>query len=180
VEPESGDQANGVENGILSENGTAVTVFLDAAVKRLDFQFSTDDLLDSRAANTLSVGSAILPITFGILGLSRTTVPEVAALFLVLAGAAYVVLLGLSWLTVSKAGGLAAGAPIGVLRAHLDSTQYSAEGIRYWVAKEYEASVSRNERILFRKVKYVGLASYALYIESALLSLAGVVSLLFG
>jgi hypothetical protein len=177
---ETNDQSHNAESGASNSDATLVSVFLDAATKRLDFQFSTDDALDSRAANVLSIGSAILPITFGLLGISGADVPLVAAIFLVLAGVAYVVLLALSWLTVSKTGSLAAGAPIGVLRRHVDGMEYSGEGLRYWVAKEYEASVSRNERILYHKVKYVGLANYALYVQSAFLSLAGVISLLFG
>ncbi len=180
MDPKADDQSNISGNVTLDPDGALVTVFLDAATRRLDTQFSTFVALDAKIANVLSVGSAILPVTFGLLGLSKADLPLTAAMFLVLAGVAYVVLLSLSWLTVSKAGGLAAGAQIGVLRAHVESAEYTDKGLRFWVAKEYESSIQRNEKVLFLKVKYVGRASYALYVESALLSLAGVVSLLLG
>jgi hypothetical protein len=177
---ETNDQSNASGNGAWNADGDSVAVFLDTATKRLDIQFSSHVALDSKVGNVLSVGSAILPITFGLLGLSNADVPLVAAIFLVLACAAYGVLLGLSWLIVSRASGLATGAPIGVLRGHVDSREYTGEALRLWVAKEYASSISRNERILFQQAKYVGRACYALYVESALLSLAGVISLLFG
>ena len=163
-----------------SPAGAAVRVFRAAAPTRLDVQFNTHVALDNKLGNVLSVGSAILPITFGLLGLSHTDVPIAAAIFLIGAGTAYGVLLGLSWVVVRRTANLAAGAQIGVLRAHLESGEYTGEGLRQWVANEYEGSIRGNEEILFRKARYVGSASYALYLESALLSLAGVVSLLFG
>jgi len=180
MKPEPDDQSGADENGTVGPDSAAVTVFLDAATKRLDIQFNTHVALDNKLGNVLSVGSAILPITFGLLGLSNTDVPIAAAIFLIGAGIAYGVLLGLSWVVVRRTANLAAGAQIGVLRAHLESGEYTGEGLRQWVANEYEGSIRENEEILFRKARYVGSASYALYLESALLSLAGVVSLLFG
>jgi hypothetical protein len=173
-------ETSAAENGTSDPDGGSVTVFLDAATKRLDIQISTHVALDSKLGNVLSVGSAILPITFGLLGLSETDVPLGAAVFLVLAGVAYAVLLALSWLTVAKTSGMATAAPIGVLREHTARKEYTEEALRLWVAEEYEASIARNERVLYWHSTYVGRASYALYLESAFLSLAGVVSLLFG
>jgi hypothetical protein len=176
MEPET----SGAGMGSLNADGDSVTVFLDAATKRLDIQISTHVALDSKLGNVLSVGSAILPITFGLLGLSETDVPHSAAIFLVLAGVAYAALLALSWLTVARTSGMATGAPIGVLREHVAEKEYAGEALRLWVAEEYESSIARNERVLYLHSTYVGRASYALYLESAFLSLAGVVSLLFG
>lgn len=176
---ESGDQPNTAGNVPSNADGDTATVFLNTATKRLDIQFSTYAALDAKAANVLSVGSAILPITFGLLGLGNVNVPAIAATLLVLAGLAYAALLGLSWLTVSRTAGLAAGARINVLRGHVESREYPSDALSLWVAEEYESSIAHNEQILYQKVKYVGRASYALYVESALLSLAGVISLLF-
>ena len=177
---ETDDQSGATGKPTPNADGDSVAVFLDATTKRLDIQFSSHVALDSKVGNVLSVGSAILPVTFGLLGLSEADVPIIAAVFLVLAGAAYSVLLGLSWLIVRRASGLATGAQIGVLREHIDSREYTGDALRLWVAKEYASSISRNEQILFQQAKYVGRACYALYVESALLSLAGVISLLFG
>jgi hypothetical protein len=133
---------------MLAPDGDTVTVFHDAATKRLDIQISTHVALDSKLGNVLTVGSAILPITFGLLGLSETDVPLSAAVFLVLAGVAYAVLLALSWLTVARTSGMATGAPISVIREHVARKQYSGEELRLWTAEEYESSIARNEQIL--------------------------------
>lgn len=159
---------------------SSVRIFLEAATKRLDIQFAAHAALDARAANTMSVGSAILPITFGLLGLGSLEAPAVATACLLLACGAYAKLLGFSWLIVRKTDTLAAGPQLTVLRGHLASGEYSPDGLGLWVAGEYETSATQNEQTLFSKAAYVGRASYALYIESALLSAAAIVTLLFG
>ena len=74
-----------------------VAVFYEAAAKRLDIQIGTFDALDTKAWNALSIGSAILPITFGLLGFSNVHVPWLGWALLIAPGAAYAVVLFSAW-----------------------------------------------------------------------------------
>jgi len=156
------------------------SVFHDAAVKRLDIQIGSDDALDAKAWNALSIGSAILPITFGLLGLSNIEIPWPAWIFVCLAGAAYAALIGHAWLITISTYRLRIGGPITELRAYTESEEYPADGLLLWLAREYEVATTANEKTLFRKAMYVGRACYALYLESAFLSVAAVITLAFG
>lgn len=53
-------------------------VFHDAARHFLDVQISTLDVLDTKTAQTFSVGSLALPVTFALLNLGTTSVPTIA------------------------------------------------------------------------------------------------------
>lgn len=174
--------ATGIDDEIpaLDAPVRPIAVYHDAALKRLDIQTGLWDRLDEKAHNALSIGSAILPITFGLLSVSSFEVPRGAEVILVLAVVAYFVLLGCSWFILRTTSRMAIGVPISALYQHLKGGTYTGEGLQLWVAEEYDASTQQNEGVLFRKAKYVGRANYALYTESALLAIAGIVTLLFG
>ena len=157
-----------------------IAVYHDAVLKRLDIQIGRWDQLNGKAHNALSIGSAILPITFGLLGVSAYDVPLAAKAFLVLAVVAYFVLIGCSWFILGTTSRIAIGAPTSVLHQHLEEGIYTGDGLQLWVAEEYDSSTRQNESALFRKATYVGRANYALYAESALLAIGGIVTLLFG
>jgi hypothetical protein len=163
--------------GFGGSEPTPVAVFHDAAVKRLDIQIGFVDALDSKAWNALSIGSAILPITFGLLGLSDIDVPWPAWICLGLAGLAFASLLAHAWTITFGAYSMRTGGPITELREHTESGEYPAEGLLLWLAREYESATTANEATIFRKSKYVGRACAALYLESAFLSLAAVFTL---
>jgi hypothetical protein len=156
---------------------TPVSVFHDAAVKRLDIQITSNDALDSKAWNALSIGSAILPITFGLLGLSEIDVPWPAWICLGLAGLAFGALLAHAWTITFGAYSMRTGGPITELREHTESGEYPGEGLLLWLAREYESATTANEATIFRKSKYVGRACAALYLEIGFLSLAAVFTL---
>jgi hypothetical protein len=164
----------------LEETVQPIAVYHDAALKRLDIQIGRWDQLDGKAHNALSIGSAILPITFGLLGVSSFDVPLGAKVILVLAVVAYFVLLGCSWLILRTTSRMAVGAPMSVLHQYLEEGIYTGDGLLLWVDEEYDSSTRQNEGTLFRKTTYVGRANFALYAESTLLAIAGIVTLLVG
>ena len=159
---------------------TPVSVFHNAAVKRLDIQIGSNEALDSKAWNALSIGSAILPITFGLLGLSEIHVPWPAWICLGLSGLAFAALLAHAWTITFGAYSVRTGGPITELREYTESGEYPGEGLLLWLAREYESATTANEATIFRKSKYVGRACAALYLESAFLSLAAIFTLILG
>jgi hypothetical protein len=150
-------------------------VFLDAAVRFLDVQVSTNDVLDNKTANAVSVGSTVLPLTFGLLYVGSTTVPRSAILCLSLALTAYVALLGAA-LRASRISRLEYRPDLSTLEAH--SRTHAGDILQRWVATEYLASVEANKKHLAVKAQWAGVATAALYIEVLLASLAAMATLL--
>jgi hypothetical protein len=65
-----------------------------AFVERLlDTQLATSDVLDTKAAGIIGVGSTVLPLTFGLLSISGKSLPAFTVVSLVVAIIAYGVLL---------------------------------------------------------------------------------------
>jgi hypothetical protein len=159
---------------------TPVAVFYEAASKRLDIQLAAFETLDTKAWNALSLGSAILPIVFGILGFTDVHVPWPAWIFLGGAGIAYAILLVCSWLLTMTTYDVAIGAPITLLHDHVATREYTGEGLQLWVGNEYERSSTRNEDTLLKKSTYVARASFAVYLESVFLSAAALCTLVLG
>lgn len=154
---------------------TSESIFLEAAKSFLDVQVSTDDLLDSRNAGIFSVGSTVLPVTFGLLGLGQKAVPHWAIVSLALALGCYVFLLSSSW-RASLIRGLEFRPHIPTLAEN--SEHYAGTSLQRWVALEYLASTEANKRVLGRKARWVGAANTLLYLEGFFLSLAALLSLL--
>lgn len=156
----------------------AAEVYHDAARHFLEVQISTYDLLDTRAVQTFSIGSVVLPVTFALLNLgsTRVDIPLVARGAL---GAALFVYLGLLFCVIKASTILRAleyRPNLKTLRSH--SARYPGKTLLRWVANEYEESSRENEGVLARKSRWVGFASIALYAEGVLLSFAAIVTLL--
>lgn len=158
-----------------TKRNTAEEVYLDAAARFLDVQVSTMDVLDNKAANAFSVGSVVLPVTFGLLSLSSRKAPTATVVILVLALLAYVVLVILVW-RVSRNRILEYRPDLSPLGEY--SKLVSVHELQRWVADQYVTSTELNEITLARKGIWVGRAITALYAEGFLLSLAAVSTLL--
>jgi hypothetical protein len=150
-------------------------VFLDAARHFLDVQLSTLDVLDTKTAQTFSVGSLALPVTFALLNLGTSTVPTIAKWALGIALAFYVGLLACAFLA-SLIRALEYRPNITTLKGH--SERYEGIALERWVANEYEASIQENTRGLVRKARWVGAATLAAYLEALSLSFAAIATLL--
>lgn len=150
-------------------------VYREAARHFLDVQISTLDVLDNKTAQSFSVGSVALPVTFALLNLGDGEVPTVALWALVLALVFYVGLL-ISAAQASRIRGLEYRPNIQALRKH--SEKYPGEALDRWVANEYEESTRVNADVLVRKARWVGAAALALYLEALFLSAAAIATLL--
>jgi hypothetical protein len=150
-------------------------VLYDATSRFLDLQVSTSDVLDTKAANVFSVGSTVLPVTFGLLSLAPNSVPVPAVIALTLSLAAYVALLACAW-RASAIRALEYRPDIPTLERY--SHAYEGDALLRWVANEYMASTEVNRPNLERKARWTGAANTALYAEGVLLSLAAILTLL--
>lgn len=157
------------------DEGSTAEVYLEAAARFLDVQVSTMDVLDNKAANAFSVGSIVLPVTFGLLGLSTRKAPTATVVILVLALLAYVVLVILVW-RASRIRILEYRPDLSTLGEY--SKMVSGHELQRWVADQYATSTDMNETTLARKGVWVGRAITALYAEGILLSLAAISTLL--
>jgi hypothetical protein len=146
-----------------------------AFVERLlDSQVGTSDVLDTKAANTIAVGSTVLPVTFGLLGLSGKTPPLLTTVFLAVAIVAYIGLL----CSAGRASHIRALEYRPDLMTLWTNSQTVDGGtLRRWIAEEYAASAEINRPLLLRKARYAGIASIALLIEGILISFAAAASL---
>ena len=150
-------------------------VFLTAAARFLDLQMTTNDVFDNKTSNAFSIGSTVLPVTFGLLGLSAKQVSTITIGILVLALVAYVVLVFCVW----------CASRIRVLsyRPNMDALRENSERapgvvLQRWVATEYVESIEFNTPQLNRKGLWVGRAITSLYFEGFLLSAAAISTLL--
>ncbi len=157
------------------EGLTPEEVFYDAAARFLDVQVSTNDVLDNKAANAFSVGSTVLPVTFGLLNLSSRTVPTATIVVLILALVAYSALVIFAW-RASLIRALEYRPDLPTLQGHSETVP--GELLRRWVATEYLASTELNQAEINEKSRWVGAATTALYAEGVLLSVAALFTLL--
>lgn len=153
---------------------TPEEVLYAAASRFLDVQVSTNDVLDNKSAAAFSVGSTVLPVTFGLLRLSAQAVPPVTLVLLALALVAYVGLVVFVWLA-SRSRRVEYRPDLVTLQGHSETTP--GANLQRWVANEYIASIEANELTLDQKGEWVGRANTALYAEGFLLSLAALVTL---
>jgi hypothetical protein len=150
-------------------------VLRDAAIRFLDVQLSTDDILDTRNASVFAISSTVLPLTFGLLNLTSKNVPDFATAALIGALICYVLVLVCSW-RASLIRGLEYRPHLPTLRANAKST--GGETLLMWVALEQLASTEANKPGLKKKARMIGFASTFLYGETFLVSLAALIALL--
>lgn len=153
-------------------------VYHDAARHFLDVQISIYDLLDTRAVQTFSIGSVVLPVTFALLNLgsAEVDIPVLARWALIAALWFYLGLLSCVIQASTIIRGFEYRPNLEALREH--STQYPGNVLLRWVANEYEESSRENARVLARKGRWVGFANIALYLEGVLLSCAAIMTVL--
>jgi hypothetical protein len=146
-----------------------------AFVERLlDTQLATSDVLDTKAAGAIGVGSTVLPLTFGLLSISGKALPGFSAIALGVAIVAYIVLL----CSAARASHIRALEYRPDLMTLWENSQ-EADGVtlRRWIAEEYAASTEINRPLLVRKARYAGIANIALLIEGILISFAAAAAL---
>lgn len=159
----------------IGEGETPEDVFYEAAARFLDVQITTNIALDTKSATTLSVGSTVLPVSFGLLNLGPNEVPSGAAILLIAAVAAYIFLLSMVW-RASLIRAMDFRPDMNTLEKH--SEEYEGSILRRWVAREYRKSTEANTDNLENKARWVGAANLALFAESLLLSIAAILTLL--
>lgn len=150
-------------------------VFHDAAARFLDEQFRINRALDTRIATSFSVGSTVLPVTFGLLTLAPDRLPGNASWVLRGALLAYAALLPCAFYA-STYRGLENRPRLDTLDDY--STRYRGDVLLQWVAREYVTSTELNEPQLDQKARWTGWANMALYAEGLLLSIAALLTLL--
>jgi hypothetical protein len=159
----------------LSDAPSADQVYLATAERLLNTQVATNDILDTKTAGTVGVGTTILPLTFGLLSLAGKPIPRATGVLLGLAVAAYVVLL----MTAARASRIRAieyRPDVHELAKH--SREIDGAALRRWIADEYGESVEINRPVLQRKVRWVGVVNVVLYAEGILISAAAALALI--
>lgn len=159
----------------LNDAPSGDEVYLEVCRRTLDAQVATSDTLDTKGAGLVATGATVLPLTFGLLGLSGREVPVGAAWLLGTAGAAYGLVLACGG-GASRIRALEYRPDLATLRDY--SQQIDGAALRRWVSEEYAASVALNRPKLARKARLTGWANVALYVEAALLTVAGGATLL--
>ncbi len=148
---------------------SAEEVFLTAAGRFLEVQISTYHAFDNRSGATVAAGSIILPVTFGLVGLSTRDVPISSVVILGLALLCYAALLFCAY----KASQIWAFDYRPKLRTlYRNSELVSGESLRRWVGVEYVESTEYNAPHLERKGLWVGRSIIALCAQGFLLALA--------
>lgn len=150
-------------------------VYHDAARHFLDVQISSHNLLDNKSAQTFSVGSVVLPVTFALLNLGSVRTPVVAEWALASALGFYIFLL-VAASQASRIRALEYRPHLPTLKGY--SQEYPGHTLKRWVADEYERSSMENDNVLATKAMWVGIANHALYLEALSLSIAAIATLL--
>ncbi len=156
------------------DGATADEVFFNAASRFLDVQISTNDVFDNRTSNAFSIGSTVLPVTFGLLRLSAVTIPTITIVLLTAALVVYVALLFCVW-RASRLRELQYRPNMLTLEGN--SEVAAGPVLRRWVASEYVVSTELNRSLLQSKGVWVGRAVTALYAEGLFLSAAAIATL---
>ena len=159
----------------LVDTPSADEIYLATVERLLDSQVATNDILDTKTAGTVGVGSTILPLTFGLLSITGKPLPEGAGKLLAIAVIVYVALL-VAAARASVIRAIEFRPDVPTLWRH--SQDINGSALRRWIADEYAASVELNRPVLQRKARWVGYANLALYAEGILVSLAAIFSLM--
>lgn len=159
-------------------------VYHDAALANLNTQVSSSDVLDNKASQSLTVGSAALPLTFALVNAGRTILdePDLAdwSIRFFIAAIAFYGLILVFNVVVSCMRGISFRPDIETLQRVLPDYLDDPLGgrvLKAWVADEYLASISRNRRFLRWKARWVWVIQISLAFEGAALGLGTITSL---
>lgn len=133
--------------------------------------------------NCITVGSTVLPLTFGLLALSRrptetVTIPPLPAVTIILFALAvifYILLLAAA-VRALNIRALEFHPDLKTLQGH--ARTHDGGSLRRWVAEEYATSAAMNGPVLIVKARTVGAATWLLFGETLLISIAGAAALL--
>jgi hypothetical protein len=152
-----------------SDAPSADQVYLTSAQRFLDIQVTTNDVLDTKSAGVVGVGSTILPLTFGLLSISGKALPGATQWCLVAAVVAYIALL----VAAARTSYIRAIEYRPNIRTLWENSQnFEGAVLRRWVAEEYAASTEINNLVLEYKARWVGRVVLLLYVEGMLISAA--------
>lgn len=168
-ESDRGGRGEGQTTHANDGDVTPEEVSLTAVARVLDLQMTTNDVFDNRTSHAFSIGSTVLPVTFGLLGVSARQVSPVTISMLALA------LVFRVW--------RASRIRVRSYRPSMDALRKKSEiapgaVLQRWVASEYVESTECNKPRLDRKGLWVGSAIASLYAEGFLLSAAAISTLL--
>lgn len=168
------------EQGVVSPDAatdapSADQVYFAFTERLLDAQVATSDILDTKTSGAVGVGGTVLPVTFGLLGLSGRALPGATQWLLAAAVVAYVVLLMMAGRS-SYVRGIEYRPDLRTLWRH--SQEIDGAALRRWVAEEYAASGELNRVVLEYKARWVGRTTLMLYVEAILISAAAATALL--
>ncbi len=153
---------------------TADQAFFAFVERLLDSQLATSDVLDTKSAGIIGVGSTVLPLTFGLLSISGRAMPGLTVAAFGAAILAYIVLLA-SAARAFHIRALEYRPDLMTLWKNSQTTDGAT--LRRWIAEEYAASTEINRPVLVRKARYAGMANIALLIEGILISFAAAAAL---
>jgi uncharacterized membrane protein YiaA len=154
-----------------------IDAYHDAATTLLRTQLDTINSLTTKANTALSVGSAVLPLTLGILRAIDDDPSTWVLSFVCLAAAAYVMLVGF-WFAATSSRALAQTSPdLTEMSAYLESGEYHGYILKLWTANAYHEATDDNARSIRARSEYIAYAEFALIAECGLLAIGGVLSL---
>ena len=84
------------------EDDVGIQIYLETCINLLKNQLDAISSLDAKSNTTLSVGSAVLPLSLGIIRAIETDPPVIVLFPVCLAAAAYVILVGFWFLATAR------------------------------------------------------------------------------
>jgi len=159
------------------EDEVGIQIYYDTCVNLLKNQLDAIGSLDAKSNTTLSVGSAVLPLSLGIIRAIEENPPMIVLMPVCLAAAAYVVLVGFWFLATARNQGAQVDPNLTEMSVYLESGDYQGIVLKLWAANAYHESTETNADLLAIKGAMVSYAQYALIVECGLLAFAGVCGL---
>lgn len=167
-------------------------VFHDAAFAFLNAQISSSDVLDSRASQVLSVGTASLPLTIALVNARGTTIldepfwdrpylqyDKLPIICFFVALAAYVWILHLSR-EIGRKSRIEFKPLMSTMSdafLEMQTQPLGGRGLKAWVARYYVESTNDNQQLLYEKSRMVSRIQLVLVVEGVALTLGATLAL---
>jgi hypothetical protein len=175
-EPDGFEPPESVSVDVIADEA-GIDAYYDATVLLLKNQLDAIGSLTSKANTAISIGSAVLPLTIGILRALSDGPSTWVLTFVCLATAAYVVLVGFWFAATSSTILGPIGPELNEMNAYLESGEYAGYILRLWTANAYHETTELNRHRIDEQSQYVGYAEFALIAECGLLVIGSVLSL---